>query len=1282
MPEQSAERLTSFLLDQLPLPACLSDASGRVVFGNAAFTAHVGLELTSQRGGDFTSLLHPDDREHARRVPRDGRSDEIELRVRVRDGAYRWHRLRSLATFDGGRLAYVINTFHDVHAFKQAEVHAHSLFQTAPQIMWTKRPDEESTRLNRAWREYTGLRQESDGHGWLIAVHPGDREHVSRLHASSLARTEEFALDVRLRRHDGVYRWHHVVMRPLDGGGWLGTATDVHDRLQAEQTALEVITERVEAERAHFAADERFRAVFENAAVGVARVSFEGERFLEVNDALCAILGYGREELLATPWTAITSPQDVDLALASFRRMAAGELGSYTLEKRFVHKLGHVVWTQSTLSLVRDVHGQPDYGIGIIEDTSERKVTEARVRANAETFTNLVQNNPFGIYVVDADFRLTEVSRGARKVFENVRPLLGRDFAQVLRLIWTEPFASEAISRFRNTLATGEPYVSTRTNEQRQDVDETEAYDWRIERLILPDGRFGVVCYFYDLSERLAWEAKLQASEARLTAALDALPVGVVFSDASGHLMHDNAAHRALWGGAPETTSWKQYGEWIGWWPKSGARIQADEWAMARALLHGETVRGELVEYQLFGTNERRFFLNNAAPVLDSEGRVIGAVIAEQDVTEQITAERLLRENAERVQLALSAGAILGTWFWDLRANQVTVDEGFAVNFGLDPALGREGLSAERILETVHPDDLSGVVAAITEGIARGGPYAYQYRVRRLDGRYYWIEANGRVDHAEDGTPLSFPGVLLDVQERRSMLAALSEREERLRLATQAASIGTWDYDLVAGTLQWDARTKELFGLAPQADVAYEATFLANLHPDDRDRVEAAVAAALDPGGAGELNVEYRAIDHEDGAECWMAARGRAFVDGGRVVRFIGTVIDITERKYLEVELARQNAFQRSLLDSNADCIKVLDMDAHLVWMNEGGLDVMEVEDFQMCKNALWPTFWSGEAREHVEQALREAREGHVASFTGFCPTMKGTPRWWHVTVSPIRDEGGNVTRLLGVSRDITELHAKEQALRDLTATLEARVAERTAELSTANEALSRSNEELERFAYITSHDLQEPIRTVSSFAGLLEKRYAESLDERGLLYLSTLVKGAERMKALVDDLLTFSRVHGDAAPLKAVDLHQPLTEARARLARRLADTRAQLLVGELPMVLGDGPQLAQLFQNLVSNAVKFQALGTTPIVRITAEREGNAWHVRVADNGIGIEQAYLERVFELFKRLHSHDKFEGTGLGLGICQKIVERHGGRIWAESTVGQGSTFHFTLRAVDA
>ncbi|MCE5269486.1 MAG: PAS domain-containing protein [Planctomycetaceae bacterium] len=223
---------------------------------------------------------------------------------------------------------------------------------------------------------------------------------------------------------------------------------------------------------------------------------------------------------------------------------------------------------------------------------------------------------------------------------------------------------------------------------------------------------------------------------------------------------------------------------------------------------------------------------------------------------------------------------------------------------------------------------------------------------------------------------------------------------------------------------------------------------------------------------------------------------------------------------------------------------------------------------------------------------------------------------------------------------------------------------------------LARSNQDLEQFASVASHDLQEPLRTVNGFAQLLRKHYANQLDAEGNNFIEFIVEGTTRMQTLIRDLLAYSRVGTRHREPVSIDANASLRQVLADLQDSIRHTGAEVTYGELPVVRADPSQLAQLFQNLIGNAMKFRG-ESSPRIHIEANQEGDYWRFSVRDNGIGIEPRFREQIFEVFRRLHTRDRYEGTGIGLAICKKIVDRHGGRIWVESELGHGAAFHFTL-----
>jgi len=259
----------------------------------------------------------------------------------------------------------------------------------------------------------------------------------------------------------------------------------------------------------------------------------------------------------------------------------------------------------------------------------------------------------------------------------------------------------------------------------------------------------------------------------------------------------------------------------------------------------------------------------------------------------------------------------------------------------------------------------------------------------------------------------------------------------------------------------------------------------------------------------------------------------------------------------------------------------------------------------------------------------------------------------------PLFDDAGKLVGWVSMSRDITERKRMEKKVQQLM------------------EELKRSNTELEQFAYVASHDLQEPLRMISSYVQLLSRRYKGKLDKDADEFIEYAVDGSSRMMGMIQALLTYSRVGTKGKPPEPTNCEVILGQVLKNLQAALAESGAEVTHEPLPVIMADGVQMGQLFQNLISNGIKFQAEGVKPKVHISVEDNGNDWIFSFGDNGIGIDPQYQDRIFVIFQRLHGKQEYKGTGIGLAVCKRIVERHGGRIWVESELGKGATFKFTI-----
>jgi PAS domain S-box-containing protein len=370
---------------------------------------------------------------------------------------------------------------------------------------------------------------------------------------------------------------------------------------------------------------------------------------------------------------------------------------------------------------------------------------------------------------------------------------------------------------------------------------------------------------------------------------------------------------------------------------------------------------------------------------------------------------------------------------------------------------------------------------------------------------------------------------------------------------------------------------------------------------------------------------------------------------------------DITERQ----RAAERLRLQDSALKAAANAIVITDRDGRITSVNPAftrltGYTAQEAvgetprllrsgKHDQAFYRTLWETVLSGKVWSG--EVINRRKDGSLYTE--------------EQTITPVHDHRGEISHFIAIKQDVTERKRVEAELKGS-----------TAELAQQAQELARSNAELEQFAYIASHDLQEPLRMVASYTQLLAKRYRGKLDSNADEFIAYAVDGATRMQGLINDLLAYSRIGRSGSPLGPTDCSGVLGRVLTDLEMTIEERGAVVTHGTLPEVMGDATQLQQVFQNLISNAIKFRGQ-EPPRIHVSCERSGDDWLFSVRDNGIGIDPQYSDRIFVIFRRLHTKAEYPGTGIGLAICRRVVERHGGRIWVESEPGKGSTFFFTL-----
>jgi len=704
---------------------------------------------------------------------------------------------------------------------------------------------------------------------------------------------------------------------------------------------------------------------------------------------------------------------------------------------------------------------------------------------------------------------------------------------------------------------------------------------------------------------------------------------------------------------------------------------------MEQVLATGVPYFGNEFEVPLnrFGHMELAYFNFVYQPLFAADGHVTGIMVIANDITQQVAAKRALEKSESLFRELVLQSPVPMTifkgedWIIDI-ANESMLNHIWRRQ--LEDVQGKKLMDVfPELAGQQFPDLLRRVYAT-------GQPYNEREAVAFVNGpdgsKKYYLDFEYAPLREADG---SVSGIMVTANDVTEMVAAreqIKDAAERLSLATDGTKLATWDMNLNNGEIIYSPRLAVIFGY-PESRILTHSQLLDHLQPEDRSEiVERAFDEALK---TGVYQYEARLI-HPDKSIHWVRTQGKVIFNEDHIpVRMLGTMMDISEQKRAEQSLRESERKFRTLADSMPQHIWTADTEGKLNYFNDTvsrytGFSPQELEA-DGWQQIIHPEDW----HPTMHSWLEAVRSGRDFLFEHRFRRADGNYRWQLSRAVPQRDDEGQIQMWVGTSTDIHDrkLFSDE---------LEQKVQQRTEELMLLNEQLIQSNAELEQFAYVASHDLQEPLRKIQTFATRIAELDAEHLSDKGKDYFVRMQSASKRMQQLIHDVLSFSRVNRGEQEPALTDLQVLLDNVKDQLAERIEQTQTTIRSDKLPVLPVIPYQMDQLFTNLISNSIKFSREGIPTYIDITyrflepgmmelpSADPQRAYHsICFRDNGIGFESTFRERIFQVFQRLHGRKDYEGTGIGLAICKKIMENHDGFIIAESEPDQGAAFTLYL-----
>ena len=678
--------------------------------------------------------------------------------------------------------------------------------------------------------------------------------------------------------------------------------------------------------------------------------------------------------------------------------------------------------------------------------------------------------------------------------------------------------------------------------------------------------------------------------------------------------------------------------------------------------------------------NEYRYIVNGKEKVLWSRG-----VISFKNGRKTLTGTAMdVTSRHNMVQQLLRSEALykqaqelshIGNWSWDLKTEECMWSEELFRIYEMEAQA--TPIDTESTKRYRHPDDVALIDETMRQLRNAFVPCDYIFRIRFDDGRIKYLHTLAEVSFDVKGEPEKMFGTVQDVTEKQILIDRLQHSELLYKQAQEISHTGNWSWDLETKKLVWSDELYRIYGLEPQSVDTSDSIALYN-HPEDKDAISNAMRhamATLEP-----FDFNYRII-LKNGKLKTLNAKGSVKPDANKSFRIYGTVQDITEQKNAEKRLKDYQEFIEKITDVTPSIITAYNIhtgkysfvnDAIEKMLGYPASKILE-EGVAFTSAILHPDDVAGLMEKNakaLEEANRLPKGGteHVTEFKYRMLHKNGTYLWFHTYGTVFeRNEKGQVESVLNVSVDITEQEKAEQTLFQ------------------KNLQLQQSNTSLEEYAYVASHDLKEPLRKIATFSDRMLMSQSATLNDDGKAYLGKIIDSSKRMQKMIGDLLSVSTIMGNKA-FEMCDLNLLLADALQALEHKIEEGNAVIETTTLPAAFVVPSQFRQLFQNLVNNSLKFKREGVPSHIKISGKllnskaaesydlpKAKKYLQIDVEDNGIGFDNQYAGKIFAIFQRLHGKTEYEGTGIGLAVCKKIVENHGGTIFAKGVPRQSAVF---------